>query len=299
MESHSFSVEIAGKYGINCALILNTFSFWHRKNIENEKNIYKERVWIRMSVAEMCGVYSYLTSDKIRGAVKKLQDEGLIEVDSFNKNKYDKTKWYSLTNKACEIMRIDQICTSENMERVNKGQKPLSIHLGKSQIHSGKSEIHVGKNPNPIEENPKPIPDTKEDTGKDNKELSIRDKIDWVIDEFNRIMNRTVRKSTKDYRDRIRKRLKEGYDAAAFRMVFQYKKEEWEDDDVSAKWLNIVTLCRHFPKYFDEADEHFNGPLRKREERIKQARNGEPDAVRKKRKVKNEGVNKLAEKLGK
>lgn len=83
-----------------------------------------------------------------------------------------------------------------------------------------------------------------------------------VLNEFNMIMGK--KHEMNDYRARtIAARIKEGLkrkppiSIADFRMVFLYKKGEWESDKESAKWLTIETLCarKHFLKYLDQAQE--------------------------------------------
>lgn len=42
---HIFDVEIAKKYGINVAVILENMSYWIKKNEANDKHFYEGKYW--------------------------------------------------------------------------------------------------------------------------------------------------------------------------------------------------------------------------------------------------------------
>lgn len=100
---HIFNIEVAKQYGVHAAVILKNIQFWIEKNKANEKHYYKERYWTYNSKSAFERLFPYLTYNKIRRALELLKSEGLILTDNFNKNVYDKTLWYSLSDKGIQL----------------------------------------------------------------------------------------------------------------------------------------------------------------------------------------------------
>ena len=43
--NHSFNIELAEKYGVECAIVIENLAFWIKKNEANNKNLYDNRYW--------------------------------------------------------------------------------------------------------------------------------------------------------------------------------------------------------------------------------------------------------------
>lgn len=95
---HSFDVNIATKYGVNCAIILNNLQFWIAKNKANGKNYHDGRYWTFNSAEAFTELFPYMTARQISYALQKLRDEGILETGNYNANAYDRTLWYALTD---------------------------------------------------------------------------------------------------------------------------------------------------------------------------------------------------------
>ncbi len=102
--THSFCVDIAQKYGVYCAIILNHLNFWIAKNAANEKNFFDGHYWTYSSVKAFANLFSYMTDKQIRNALATLEKEGLIITGNYNTSRYDRTKWYALTEKGESIL---------------------------------------------------------------------------------------------------------------------------------------------------------------------------------------------------
>lgn len=92
---HSFNVELAEEYGVNCALILNEIC---RKQIyfqRHEKNFHDGKTWVYYSSNALSEALPYLSQKKIKYSLSKLIDEGVLEKGNYNATKYDRTAWYS------------------------------------------------------------------------------------------------------------------------------------------------------------------------------------------------------------
>jgi len=93
---HTFDTGLAEKYGVTEAIILQNLIFWIEHNKANNKNFNDGHYWTYNSVRAWCELFPYLTSKKIRGALDRLEKEGVIKSGNYNKAGYDKTKWYTV-----------------------------------------------------------------------------------------------------------------------------------------------------------------------------------------------------------
>ena len=101
---HSFDVEIAKQYGINAAILLKNIYFWVCKNKANNKHFYEGKYWTYNSTKAFMELFPYLGDKQIRGALKVLESNGLICTGEFNEIKYDRTKWYAITEKGFALI---------------------------------------------------------------------------------------------------------------------------------------------------------------------------------------------------
>lgn len=115
--SHHFEPEDAEKYGILEAVLLSNIRFWIEKNKANEKHFHNGSYWTYNSAKAFSVMFSYASKQQIQRALKKLEDMGALKSDEFNENKWDHTKWYSVSDESNLINRkigIDQSHTDVN-----------------------------------------------------------------------------------------------------------------------------------------------------------------------------------------
>ena len=115
---HSFDIEIAKEYGVNCAVILNNIYFWIQKNEANGDHYHDGLYWTFNSVKAFNDLFPYLSEKQIRSALSKLEDDGIIKTGNYNKVAYDRTKWYAITQKGISIL------TKRQME-INQTDTPI------------------------------------------------------------------------------------------------------------------------------------------------------------------------------
>lgn len=96
--THSFDVELAKKYGIIKAILLEYLCFWQSTNEANNKHFYDGRYWVYNSIKAFHKLFPYLTEKQIRYALNSMIKDGLIYIGNYNKNKYDRTLWYSVSD---------------------------------------------------------------------------------------------------------------------------------------------------------------------------------------------------------
>lgn len=118
MALHMFDPQIAKEYGVNAAIIFQNLAYWIEHNRANGTNFHDGRYWTYNSVRAFSVLFPYLTDKQIRGALKKLEDGGMILVGNYNKSAYDRTRWYALAEKGLSICTKGQMNFAE-MENEN------------------------------------------------------------------------------------------------------------------------------------------------------------------------------------
>lgn len=106
---HHFNVELAKEYGILEAVILNNLQHWIEKNRANGKNFHDGHYWTYNSAKAFSELFPYASQKQIRKALQNLIAEGIIQTGNYNKNPYDRTLWYSFTEKGDSIFQIVKI----------------------------------------------------------------------------------------------------------------------------------------------------------------------------------------------
>ena len=148
---HSYDVEIAVKYGINQAIILNNLFFWIQKNEANGKHFYDGHYWTYNSKKAFSELLPYMTERQIDYALTKLTKDGLILKGNYNKLPYDRTLWYALTDKAKKLLKVPVKSISQNCK------------MYQTNLQNGNNE------------NVRPIPDINSDINSDiNKERTAK-----------------------------------------------------------------------------------------------------------------------------
>lgn len=96
-KTHSFDIEIAQAFGLNCATLIYHLDFWISHNKANNKNFYDGYYWTYNTREAFSEQLPYLTPKQVRDALKKLIDAGLVIKGCYNENPFDRTAWYALT----------------------------------------------------------------------------------------------------------------------------------------------------------------------------------------------------------
>lgn len=143
-QHHSFSVAAACKVGVNCAVILQSIYYWVTKNEANGNSYHDGRYWTYNSVKAFSDMFPYLSKGQIDGVLKRLERDGYIVTGNYNKVKYDRTKWYALTDSGYALM--------ENAKSISKNQ----------EMDSEVSENGLSEDEKPI-----PVSDTVTDPNTD------------------------------------------------------------------------------------------------------------------------------------
>lgn len=122
--NHSFNIDIAKKYGIEEAILIENIAFWLKKNIANKKNFNDEYNWIYNSASAFNELFPYINPSKIRRSLLKLEDENVLLSGNYNKLKYDRTKWYTIIdNYILQNYNIHYTNCIMEINKVNNGNE--------------------------------------------------------------------------------------------------------------------------------------------------------------------------------
>jgi len=155
--NHSFDVDLACEVGVNSALILSHIAFWVQKNEANGKHLHDGRFWTYSKASAFVEIFPYMTEKQVRKCLTDLLDNGYIEKGNYNKINYDRTLWYTLTEKGFAAV---------NYKRAN-----ATSQKGKSNLPNG--EIEFTEKEIGISEKGTPIPDINKDNNKSNNKKDI------------------------------------------------------------------------------------------------------------------------------
>lgn len=118
---HNFDTNIAEKYGINAAIILQNMYYWIEKNRANEKHFHDGYYWTYNSLKAFEELFPYMSNKQIRGALKKLEDDGIIIGGNYNNSPYDRTKWYAITEVGYELFQNGKgICPKRQIDSTER-----------------------------------------------------------------------------------------------------------------------------------------------------------------------------------
>jgi len=106
---HHFNIELAKEYGILEAILIQNIYYWTLKNKANNKHYHNGYYWSYNSIKAFSELFPYVSQRQIQYSLKKLKDLGIIMTDNFNTSPYDKTLWYSISNKGLSIIQNCQM----------------------------------------------------------------------------------------------------------------------------------------------------------------------------------------------
>lgn len=97
---HVATIEIWKDFGLDTAVFLDYVAHWIHLNSANKqpRNYHEGRYWTYNTLEALHSIFPGWPSETIRNIVRKCVKHGLLIVGNFNKKKYDRTNWYSLSD---------------------------------------------------------------------------------------------------------------------------------------------------------------------------------------------------------
>ena len=227
--NHTFNIDVAKKYGVECAIILENMSFWIEKNKANKKHFYEGRYWTYNSIKAFSELFPYWSVHQIGRILRELEAQGLVVSGNFNKAGYDKTKWYSINDSL-----ILQNCNIEY------------------------AKLH-----NPLCENAQPIPDINTDINTDNIKGLQEDHIDFdaLLVFFNNTTGRKFRSISTKAKKGFNNIIKQGYTKKDIRdAIVNCFNSEYHQQNRQYLTPEFISRIDKFEKYFDSKPKKLKLP---------------------------------------
>lgn len=230
---HIFDTDIAVKYGLKSAIILQNIYYWVSKNEANEVNFKDGRYWTYNSIKAFMKLFPYMTEKQIRSSLKILIDDGLIITGKFNDSPYVHTLWYAITEKGMTILQ--------------KSNYDLPFQEDRFALQ-GKTLDNTSIPNKTIQNN-----NTKENTN--NKHL-ILSETEEILAFLNEKAHTAYRATTRKTQSLIEARLKEGFTVEDFKKVISNKCAEW----MGTEWEKFLRPETLFGTKFEN---YLNAPPRR------------------------------------
>lgn len=95
-----FQSKVACEVGVDGAIMLQNIYFWVKKNEANDKNFHDGKYWTYNSKKAFAVLFPFWSERQIERILDKLRKDEYLEVGNYNATPYDRTLWYTLTDKA-------------------------------------------------------------------------------------------------------------------------------------------------------------------------------------------------------
>ena len=95
-----FDPTCAVAIGLSKAVLMHNIMFWIKTNSSNNRNLHDGRYWMYNSADAFQEFHPYWNGQQIKRMLKQLEDDGWLVSGNYNSVKYDRTKWYSLSDKS-------------------------------------------------------------------------------------------------------------------------------------------------------------------------------------------------------
>lgn len=204
--THSFNVQLATEIGLEECIILQHFYYWHKINCENENMVIDDKVWFFTSRRNIQSVFPYLSEQKIKTCLLRLEEKGYILKENKNANKIVKANWYALTEKSLAIFgEINQplVKTTNDWlkQPTNNSNNNIYNNIKETTTYSSSKEKRFSLTPQePYQstegDTPSPLNNQKENEQgfppksptREEREQAFREQADKFIPEYGRKM---------------------------------------------------------------------------------------------------------------
>lgn len=120
-----FESKVAEIVGVDGAIMLQNISYWIAKNKANNKHYYDDNYWTYNSLPAFEKLFPFWSQRQIARILKKLIDDGYLIVGNYNKQNYDRTKWYALTKKGISILPNGQMDITKRSDGSDQKVAPI------------------------------------------------------------------------------------------------------------------------------------------------------------------------------
>ena len=131
---HTFDVNIAIRYGVAEAILLENLFYWAKKNAANEKHFHDGRYWTYNSRKAFNKLFPYIGEKSIERSLNHLVESGILLKGNYNADKFDKTTWFAFTDlgeslmaETVDFVDTDNLSTStgQNVQSTGQNDQPI------------------------------------------------------------------------------------------------------------------------------------------------------------------------------
>ena len=256
---HAFNTDLAEKYGIEKALIIDYFAYWVVENMRNERNFHEGRYWVFNSASALSEKFHYISRRTMNQKLQELEADGILISGNFNKNKFDRTKWYSFKDEYAWL--LDE----------HRSSAEIAASSGDNFHSIGESSHSIGENCQWSGENCHSIKISNTYTDKNSKEfqtdssLSLANAREAKKQEVFKIppfINPEIWKDFEAMRKRIRKPMSERAKkliVSKLQSLGEDKANEILDQSIVNCWQDVYPLKTD--RSNDKEDEYADVPM--------------------------------------
>lgn len=117
-----FDSAMAEAVGLNKAIFLKSLEGWISHNAKRESNFKDGKYWSYNTTKALKETFPYISERTIKTIIKELRDDGYIETGNFNTLPFDRTLWFTLTDKYYEL---NKNCTIDSANLAQSEVKNL------------------------------------------------------------------------------------------------------------------------------------------------------------------------------
>jgi hypothetical protein len=96
-QRHTFLGHHARTYGLKESIVLHTIIYFVLLNEKNNRNKREGKYWTFNSAKNWMPYFPFFTERQISYTLTSLIKQGALIESNFNKRRYDKSKWFTLT----------------------------------------------------------------------------------------------------------------------------------------------------------------------------------------------------------
>lgn len=104
MKIHQFNTEIAKDLGIG-AVFVDYIAQCVLTNEANNKHFHEGTYWTYNTAEALLSLFEYFTKNQLRTVIKNAIDKGYLRKGNFNKDRFDRTLWYALSEKSIKFYK--------------------------------------------------------------------------------------------------------------------------------------------------------------------------------------------------
>lgn len=229
MKKHIFDTDVAQLVGLNAAVLLENIAHWCEHNAANNTNLHDGHYWTYNSTKAFKELFPYMTVSTLRTAIKKLKDNELILTGNYNKSAYDRTMWYTLTEKAETLLGVNVHSDEPNQEETAH-ETPAPTTATTQDPWGDTASATTNQFQLQISEPQAPAQPKEPDPAEE------------VVEHLNQRAGTHYKATTANTRKLIKARLKEGFTIDDMKLVIDKKCAEWLNNQDMVQYLRPETL---------------------------------------------------------